>query len=439
MKMYHLLKPACFLALMCMVTIAFGQKKKKEKKTFERSPRQELVYANKSYLPAIKTVQFYPSGKESRLPVYALGSADQLLLSFDDLRADVRNYYISIEHCNMDWTPSRTSVLDYVQGFNEDRIDKFTAPMGTLQTYTNYTISFPTENIKPKLAGNYLLKVYEDADKDRLVLTQRFYVMNNLVNVSSTIQQSTQVALRMQNQKMNVTLKTGLTINNPQRDLNVVVKQNQRPDYQMQLQTPSFVAANEFRYNNPETLDFKGNNEFRYIDIRSFRFASDGVSSVTIDSIAHITAQIDEDKTGQTYGGTFDENGRFYIRNRDHEEQQNMGDYAEVTFSLKTEPTINGKIYIVGGFNDYARSPENQLSYNTDLGLWQVKLKLKQGLYDYDYVLEDTNGKVQTDRFSGSHFQTGNDYQILIYNRRMGTYWDELVGFSETSIHNKHN
>ena len=439
MKIYHLLRAACFLTLLCACTLAFGQKKKKDKKTFERSPSQELVYASKSYLPAIKTVQFYPIGKESRLPVYGLGSADQLFLSFDDLRADVRNYYISIEHCNIDWTPSRASVLDYVQGFNEDRIEDYSASMGTLQHYTNYSLTFPTANIKPKLAGNYLLKVYEDADKSRLILTQRFYVLSNLVNISSTIQQSSQVALRTQNQKLNITLKTGLTINNPQRDLQVIVKQNQRPDNQMQVQTPSFVAANEFRYNNPETFDFKGNNEFRYIDIRSFRFASDGVSHVNIDSIAQITAQVDEDKRGQSYGGTFDENGRFYIRNRDHEDQPTMCDYAKVTFSLKADAQQDGKIYIVGGFNDYVRSSENLLTYNSELGLWQVTLLLKQGLYDYDYAFEDAHGKLQTDRFSGSYFQTGNDYQLLIYNRRMGTYWDELVGYSETSIHNKHN
>lgn len=438
MKIHLLLRQSCLLILLCTATMAMGQKQKKEKKTFERSPRQEIVYDNKAYIPAIKTVQLFPVGKENKLPVYTLGSTDPLLLSFDDLRGDIRNYYFSIEHCNQDWTPSRASVLDYVEGFNEDRIEKFTSSIGTLQPYTNYSLSFPTQQLKPKLAGNYLLKVYEDADKDRLVLTKRFYVLNNLVTISTSIIPSTQVALRQNNQKLNISLKTGLTINNPQRDLTVLVKQNQRSDYQMTVQTPSYFANNEIKYSNAETLDFKGNNEFRYIDLRSFRLAAEGVRHINRDSSLQISLMGDEDNKGQTYGTTFDENGRFFIRNRDTEDQEGTGDYADVTFSLKTAQTFKGKIYLVGGFNDFQRTSANMLSLNTETGLWQVTLKLKQGLYDYEYVLEDDAGKLHTDFFAGSHFQTGNDYHILIYNRRMGTYWDELVGFAENSINNKH-
>lgn len=197
MKIHQVLKQAFLFFLVCSTTAVLAQKKKKEKKEFERSPRQELVYSNKAYLPSIKTVQFYPTGKENKLPIYVLGSNDLLLLSFDDLRADIRNFYFSIEHCNQDWTPSRASVLDYVDGFNEDRLEQFTASKGTLQPYTNYSLSFPSQYLKPKLAGNYLLKVYEDADKERLILTRRFYVLNNLVNISSNIQSSLQVANRL--------------------------------------------------------------------------------------------------------------------------------------------------------------------------------------------------------------------------------------------------
>ncbi|QBQ41150.1 DUF5103 domain-containing protein [Sphingobacterium psychroaquaticum] len=437
MKIHQVLKQAFLFFLVCSTTAVLAQKKKKEKKEFERSPRQELVYSNKAYLPSIKTVQFYPTGKENKLPIYVLGSNDLLLLSFDDLRADIRNFYFSIEHCNQDWTPSRASVLDYVDGFNEDRLEQFTASKGTLQPYTNYSLSFPSQYLKPKLAGNYLLKVYEDADKERLILTRRFYVLNNLVNISSNIQSSLQVANRLKNQKLNVTLKTGLTINNPQRDLTLLVKQNQRDDYQMVLQTPSFFSGNEIKYSNAETLDFKGNNEFRFVDLRSFRLAAEGVQKIKIDSLAEVKVLIDEDKYDQTYAATFDENGRFFIRNRDLEDQNTEGDYAHVTFSLKNKRDFKGKVYIVGGFNDYQRSVENQLTYNVEDKLWQITLKLKQGLYDYEYVLEDESGKIQTDFFSGTHFQTGNDYQLMIYTRRLGTYWDELVGFAENSINNR--
>ncbi|SFS34740.1 protein of unknown function [Sphingobacterium wenxiniae] len=428
---------ALFILFLMQVFTAEAQRKKKDKKDFERSPKQELVYDDKAYLPVIRTVQFYPQGKENQLPIYTLGSTERLLLTFDDLRADVRNYYLSIEHCNQDWTPSRTTVLDYIDGFNEDRIDNFQTSRSTFRSYTQYKLTFPTEYIKPKLAGNYILKVYEDADKSRLVLTRRFYVLNSLMQVNSTVQSSYKTTNRLKNQKLNINLTTGLTIQNPQRDLIVQVKQNQRSDNQMILQTPSFVGNNEFRYTNSETFDFKGNNEFRFVDMRSFRIPSERVQQITQDSITQILLYTDEDDSHETYAATFDENGLYFIRNRDLNDDALDADYADVTFSLKTSQTIQGNIYLVGGFNHFQRTEENKLHFDEENQIWKVTLRLKQGLYDYDYVLEDQQGNVITDAFSGTHFQTGNDYQIFIYNRRPGAYWDELVGFGQNSINNR--
>ncbi len=414
-----------------------AQKKKREKVSFEQSPRQTLVYDNIAYLPVIRSVQYYPIGKENQLPVYNLGSSDQLQLTFDDLRGDVRNYYFGIEHCDKDWTPSRVNILDYVQGFNEDRIEDYSASKGTFQAYTRYSLKFPSANLKPKLAGNYILKVYEDADKQRLILSRRFYVLNNLVNITADIVPSLNVSKRLSNQKLNITLKTGLTIPNPQRDLSIVVMQNQRPDNLMTLQQPNFSGNNEFRYTHSETFDFEGNNEFRFVDLRSFRIASERIKNIQIDTTVHVRLYSDEDNSQDTYAATFDENGRFYLRNRDIDDQDTDGDYATVLFSLQTEQKIKGNIYLVGGFNSYLRQEENKLQYDDKTNLWEVSLRLKQGLYDYTYVWEDETGKVHSSTFSGSHFQTGNDYQILIYNRKIGTYWDELVGFGERSIHNR--
>jgi len=416
-------RTSLFLILMSGALSAGAQKKKKTKREFERSPRQELLYEDKAYLPAIRTVRFHPEGKESRLPVYRLGSGERLRLSFDDLRADIRNYYIAIEHCNQDWTPARTSVLDYVDGHNEDRIDRYSTSKSTFQHYTHYAADFPAEHIRPKLAGNYLLKVYEDADRERLVLTRRFYVLNDLASVGAVVQSSRQTADRLKNQKLDISLATGTAVSHPQRDLTVLVMQNQRPDNR-QLS---------------RTFDFRANDEFRFVDLRSFRVPSERVREIAQDSVTKVFLFADEDRRGESYAGTYDENGLFFVRNRDLNHDELEADYAEVTFSLKTDQNIRGNIYLVGGFNGFRRTDENRLIFDEQNGVWTVTAKFKQGLYDYEYVLEKPDGELLTDAFCGSHFQTGNDYQILVYLRRPGTYWDELVGFAEVGINNKNN
>ncbi len=440
-KVSFIFKCVAFCCLWAMwPSDTYAQKRKKQRVQTEQSPRQTLVYANKNYLPQIRTVQFYPVNQEGALPIYTLGSTDQLLLSFDDLRGDVRTYFYSIEHCDANWEPSRLNALDYATGYNEDRIDNYTVSQGTIQLYTHYELRFPNEYIAPKVAGNYLLKIYEDADKNRLIITKRFYVIRPLIQVESSITPSLQASKRLSNQKLNVTIRTSaLTINNPHRDIQIHVFQNQREDNKMVLTAPMFIGNNEIKYNSSETLDFLGNNEFRYADLRSTRSASGQVQELTLDTTIYAKLFTDEDNSSLAYATTYDENGRFYIRNLDNSNTQTQSDYAHVRFTLHTKQEIKGKIFVVGGFNDFQRNPENQLLFNEQTGLWEANIKLKQGLYDYEYVLEDTDGKVITDAFSNTFYSTGNDYLILVYHRRTGTYWDEILGIGYVSIHNKIN
>ncbi len=433
----------CF-AISCLVFFCLcdvqAQKRKKTRQYIEQSPEQTLVYDNKNYLPHIRTVEFYPTGKENQLPIYVLGSSEQLLLSFDDLRGDVRTYFFSIEHCDADWVPSRLNALDYAIGYNEDRIDDYKVSQGTLQPYTHYVCHFPNEYIAPKVAGNYLLKVYEDADKSRLIITRKFYVVRPLIQVESAISPSLQANKRLTNQKLNINLRTSaLTINNPHRDIQLHVFQNQRYDNKMVLTQPMFIGNHEIKYNGNETLDFFGNNEFRYTDLRSTKSASGQVRELKLDTAVNVILFTDDDHGTSTYANTYDENGKFFIRNLDYSDVETQSDYAHVRFSLQTNQQVQGKIYVVGGFNNFERTPENQLVYRKDSGLWEVTLMLKQGLYDYEYVLETPDGQVVTDAFSDTFYATGNDYLILVYHRRIGTYWDEILGIGTVSIHNKVN
>lgn len=406
----------------------------------ERSPQQELIYENHNYLPVIRSVQFHPKEEKTALPVIDLGAPTPLILSFDDLRGDIRNYYYSIEHCTADWKSSNLSPLEYVEGFNEDRVLSFQPSVNTLQAYTNYQLEIPSRQVKPKLAGNYLLKVYEDADKRRLVLTQKFYVVRPIFSVLSEVLPSSNNQFRANNQKINLTVHTGSQrLNNPFQEIKVLVMQNQRPDVQQWLSRPSHVQEGTVQYRDLTTLDFPGGNEFRYVDLRSFRLASERVREIYRDSLMRIDLLSDQATTGQSYGSLFDENGAFYLDNQDRPDAPEESDYAQVRFSLKVDPislkTWDGtpisesQIHVVGAFNHYQRTTENQLHYQSESEQWEVTLPLKQGLYNYEYVLESPSSGYAPFHFSGSHFQTGNTYQILVYFRRPGTTWDEIAAY----------
>lgn len=426
------LLPITVLLFVCLGTMAQKQKKQRNKR--ERTPQQDLIYDNTNYLPAIKSVLFHPVGQESTLPVIELHTDDQLTLAFDDLRGDVRNYYLSMEHCDADWKPSRLSPLEYAEGFNEERIINYAPSVNTLQPYTHYHVDFPTRNIKPKLAGNYLLKVYEDADKRRLIISRRFYVLAPLMMVSPQLVPSVDVAKRRSNQKINIRVNTGgLTVNNPYQDIRILVMQNQRPDVQQWLTTPHFVNDNELSYNENKTLDFSGGNEFRYFDLRSLRLASERVANIKTDSAVHVDLVADEHYRDAAYASTFDENGNFFIRNQDKADANTESDYVWVNFSLVDESPTDGTVYVVGSFNNYIRGETNKMTYDAAAKAWRCSILLKQGVYDYDYVQVNPSGVVDVSFSGGNHFETDNTYQVLVYNRRPGTTWDELAGFAEIS------
>lgn len=437
LRNYFLNKAMLLLVLFSVVTLETvnAQRSSRNRRhTPERSPQQELIYDNKNYLPVIRSVQFHPLSKESSLPVYYLGDEEALTLSFDDLRADIRNYYFSIEHCTADWKSSNLSPLEYVAGFNEDRIQHYYSSVNTKQPYTHYEITFPSAQIKPTRSGNYLLKVYEDADKKRLVLTRKFYVVQPIFGINVQRVPSSNNALRTTNQKINITLETtGYSITNPYQQLNVVVLQNGRPDVHQILKQPSFVGQNEIRYHDLNTLDFPGGNEFRFLDIRSLRLAAEGVANIERDTLTQVTLMQDVNLSKLAYGNLYDENGAFFIRNNDREHAIEEADYAWVHFSLKDELIQEAskiKVYVVGAFNNYQRMEENELQYDALTHEWKGKLFLKQGLYDYEYIaVNKQTGALYPQYFSGNFYQTDNQYHIFVYLRRAGTTWDEIWGY----------
>ncbi|SEM93165.1 protein of unknown function [bacterium A37T11] len=419
-------------SFLAFVPAAQAQKKKKEK--IEKSPEQTLVYNNVDYLPVIKSVECNPQGQEQGFPLIHLNSEETLSIAFDDLRADNRNYYFSIEHCNASWGSSNLNSLEYMDGFNSDRIYQFEGSVNTLKPYTHYSFTFPSKNLKPKLAGNYLLKVYEGGSESRLVITRRIYVLDEKAALQVQILPSIEVTKRMTNQKLNVSVNTGsLRLTNPFQDIKLQVMQNGRQDVQEILTRPMYVQDNLLQYFNNKTLDFQAGNEFRFVDLRSLRLKSERVASLYRDSQVTVNLVTDHDQSTEKYTSSFDENGAFYIRNQDMDQQLNSADYAKVTFSLDIPRQTDGDIYLVGAFNSYIRNQENRLIYSPENNRYEVTLWLKQGLYDYSYSYVNSAGDLDPQRINGNHFETGNNYQVLCYFRKPGTTWDVLVGFNNST------
>lgn len=432
------------LMLFLQATNTVAQKEKKQKKwkallessndtTAEDYYGDNTIrYENYVYKPNIKTVQLYDESFELSQPLLALGSTEKLKLAFDDLDADLKTYSYTIIHCNANWEPSDLVPAEYIDGFIDNTINDYRYSFNTLQKFTHYTATFPNNSLRITKSGNYLLKVYVDGNPDNLVLTRRFMIHQNFVNIISRVTQSSIIEDRNYKQELDFTINhAGYEIKNPYNDLNIFISQNNRWDNIKTGFKPQFVKDNELVYNYDELNVFPGGNEFRYFDIKSLRFHSEFVYAVKIDSLGnHVDLYAEEKRSYKRYSTYTDMNGNYFVKVQEGNNSDVEADYCYVKFFLPyTDPLVDGNLYVFGAFNDWRCNKENLMHYNEKRLGYECTLYLKQGLYNYVYAfLKDGSTVADETLIEGSHYETENDYMIYVYHRQQGTFYDQLIG-----------
>ena len=78
---------------------------------------------------------------------------EKITLVFDDLNGNENDYYYKIEHFNHDWTTSNLLKNEYLNGYDNVRIDNHINSFNTLQSYTHYRLEIPNKNVSLIIGG----------------------------------------------------------------------------------------------------------------------------------------------------------------------------------------------------------------------------------------------------------------------------------------------
>ncbi len=410
-----------------------------------------LVWALHSVLPAIaqhapegiykdniKTVRLHVYGDQQAMPVYKLNSTDRMELHFDDLDANVKNYYYTYQLCDYNWQPVNLSPFDYIKGFTQQRLATYRYSSIAFTRYTHYQAILPETNCIPSRSGNYLLKVFLDGDTSKLVFTRALLVLDAKTAISAQLVQPFTPQYFKTHQRLKFAVNTqGFNMVNPAQQVKVKVLQNQRWDNAQGNLPPTFIRGTTLEYNNENNFVFAAGKEWRWLDLRSLRLLSDRIERAdnkknTVD----IFVKPDIDLNTQRYMYYADLNGNYQVVTYETINPYWQGDYATVHFSFLpvTQAPYEGKeLYLIGQLTDYRLTDKTRLQFNESRGMYECSLFLKQGYYSYGYTLVDAGNMQQRTDLEGNYWETENSYTILVYYRGFSDQYDQLIGISHVN------
>ena len=392
-----------------------------------------LLYSNHIFNSKIKTVQLYKEGWNLSYPVIKLNSTEKLILHFDLLDDQAETFYYTFVHCNKDWKKSDIFQNDYLDGFAENPIENYETSFNTTTGYFHYKLSFPNERVKLSLSGNYILVIYPVDKPGEPAITQRFILTEGVIKIDITAHRPQMTKDNNTYQQVDFTVNyTGLNVIDPYRNIYAFILQNGRWDNAKRNLKPDFYGNNELKYNSLSDKNiFQGGNEYRYFDIKSIRYQTEYVKRIDyVIPYYNVYLHPSENREFKPYFYWQDFNGKYYIAVQEGQKPDIDADYVYVYFTLPSKQMISGgKMYVSGSLNNWAFDKNNLMIYNPDREEYECTMLLKQGWYNYEYTfLKDGDSDGTATIFEGSHYETENDYNVLIYYRNPRERYDRVIG-----------
>ncbi len=381
--------------------------------------------------PNIKSVKLYRTGFELE-PAYIQLNTGSVTLEFDDLNTEYRDLQYTLVHCDHNWIPSNLSQVRYLDGYFEDYVTEYAFSFNTTVSYLHYKLQVPNENIKVKLSGNYILKVYPLAEPETPIMTLRMVIYEPLTSFQGVVKRSDIVQERESLQEVDFRINTsGYPIADPYTNVHAVLLQNNRWDNGVKTVRPKFVSDKELVFDYDQATSFPAGNEFRMLDLKSTRYLTSQVQNIIRDTVPFIAALMpDQMRADFPYSQYQDINGAYIIRNEDGFTPQTDADYLNTYFRVPAAKVVSfANMYVVGEFNQWQCNENSLLRYDYKSKSYINKQLLKQGYYNYQIVLLGGALKQPDAAFvEGNFFQTENDYTVILYHKDFSLNYDRAIG-----------
>lgn len=389
--------------------------------------------------PAFRTLQTKVNGNDQLPPVIVLGGDDVLTVSFDELSSELRYMRYELIHCDAGWDKDALLPSDYVEGFNEGIVETYDMSQATLIQYVHYEIDIPNPRMKIKLSGNYILRVYDEAEPAVTLLQVRFSVVEPGVRISADVTSRTDIDYNRKHQQLTLEIDAGgMYASSMMNDIVVTVTQNGRTDNQVSPSHPTRISGQKAIWEHDAKLIFPAGNEYRRMETVTVNYPGMHVADIDfIDPYYHFQLETDFPRRDSPYVYDSTQKGRYRVRSADSDDSDTEAEYVMVHFTLDAPEMPECDIFIDGDLTLRQFSPESLMMYNRITGQYEASMLLKQGSYNYRYLtVKRGSARGETGPVEGNFFQTENEYIIMVYYREPGARYDRLIGVSAVTAGN---
>ena len=381
----------------------------------------------------VRSLKVVPASNMYLPPVIVLGSDDYLVVNFDYIDYDYHYLRYSLQHCDAQWQPSQLLESEYLDGFNYADIDDYRQSEGTFTHYYNYSFALPNEDMRFTKSGNYVLRVFEQDDPDKVLFQTRFMVCEPKVTVLTEVTANTDEDYKDAHQQLTINLnyRQG-TIADPYSELKTVIFQNTRIDNAVVLRRPTTAGIGTVTYEHKPELIFEAGNEYRRFETVNIHSINMGVAAIDyVQPFYHATLYADVPRVNEQYLYDQTQRGRYIVRNAEGDDSFIDADYVVTHFTLNTGgPIDGGNIFLEGEFTHGLPANTTMMKYDATTGCYVNDLLLKQGAYNYQYLwVPNGEGIGMTGVIDGDKYQTVNQYLVLVYHRPSGGRYDQLIGY----------
>lgn len=384
------------------------------------------VASEARFAPPVRTVgvvQLY-AGDPGTLPVATLGSGETLTLAFDLLADRGRALSISFAHADRTWRRD-LSTPQYMESFSNDTILEYTRSRGTQVPYVHYRYTFPNDDIRFRVSGNYIVRVAEQGRPDNVLFERPFFIDESGGSLSLGSESIIVTGQRQPSVRPVARFTPPDALRGNPFGYNVCFARNALWSQSRCAERPLLAERPALRFELDRQAAFAPRALSYTLDLRALRPGGD------IDRIdrsgAPFRVVLEPDaaqfpdagfRNGPLAGPAVDAFGR--------SEPDVTAEYVRTTFALvpPNEQPLRQPPILRGTFNGPSPKDQHALQWRAQRQRYEGDVLLKQGRYQYEYQLDAATRNAlqrQTASFAADVYTT------FVYYRDVSPATDRLL------------